>query len=356
MAPATVTAPIFPHPFVAGGVVLGALIIGLLVQSIVSGRLHRLAVRTASSWDDVLVRALRGMLIVWFVLAGLAVALKLVSLPAEPARLLAKALALAAFLSVILFAVRLSSGLFRSYADRMAGVPTSLFRNVSLAVIYLVGFLVVLDYLGVSITPLLTALGVGGLAVALALQDTLSNLFSGLHILMTKKIRPGDYLRLDTGDEGYIEDITWRNTIIRALSNNLVIVPNNKVASSIVTNFHLPEKEMGVLVEVGVGYDNDLRRVEKLLVETAIATMGEVEGGVPGFVPYVRFHTFGEGGVVGTVILRAREFADQYRIKHEFLARLHERFRKEGISFPVPARTIVVRKDEREGAEMRKRS
>ena len=186
--------------------------------------------------------------------------------------------------------------------------------------------------------------------MALALQETLSNLFSGLHILMTKKIRPGDYLRLDSGDEGYIEDITWRNTIIRALSNNLVIVPNNKVASSIVTNFHLPEKEMGVLVEVGVGYDNDLRRVEKLLVETAIATMGEVEGGVPGFVPYVRFHTFGEGGVVGTVILRAREFSDQYRIKHEFLARLHERFRKEGISFPVPARTVVLRKDEEGGA------
>lgn len=350
MPPTTVTAPLVPNPLVAAGVVLGALVIGLLVQRIVSGRLHRLAVRSASTWDDVLVRALRGMLVLWFVLAGLAVALKFVTLPAEPARLLARALALAAFLSAILFAVRLSTGLFRSYADRIAGVPTSLFRNVTVVVIYLVGFLIVLDYLGVSITPLLTALGVGGLAVALALQDTLSNLFSGMHILMTRKIRPGDYLRLDTGDEGYIEDITWRNTIIRALSNNLVIVPNNKVASSVVTNFHLPEKEMGVLVDVGVGYDNDLRRVEKALVETAAATMNEVQGGVPGFEPFVRFHTFGEGGVVGTVILRGREFSDQYRIKHEFLARLHARFTSERISFPVPARTVVLRKNEEGGA------
>ena len=333
------------HPFVVAGILLGSLLAGLLVQRIVSGRLHRVASRTSSPWDDILVGALRGMLILWFVLAGLAVALKLVVLPVEPARLLAKAVALAAFLSAILFAVRLASGLFRSYADRLAGVPTSLFRNVTVVVIYLVGFLIVLDYLGVSITPLLTALGVGGLAVALALQDTLSNLFSGLHILMTRKVRPGDYVRLDSGDEGYVEDITWRNTVIKALSNNLVIVPNNKVASSIVTNFHLPEKEMSVLVEVGVGYDNDLRRVESLLVATASETLKEVQGGVAGFVPFVRFHTYGESGVVATVVLRAAEFTDQYRLKHELLARLHGRFRAEGVAFPLPARTVVVRKD-----------
>jgi small-conductance mechanosensitive channel len=347
MSPVTApAAAVVQHPIVAAGVACGALLIGLLVQRIVSGRLHRLAARTASPWDDILVRALRGMLILWFVLGGLAVALKLVALPAEPAHLLAKALALAAFLSAIFFAVRLSTNLFRFYADRMAGIPTSLFRNVTVVVIYLVGFLIVLDYLGVSITPLLTALGVGGLAVALALQDTLSNLFAGLHILMAGKIRPGDYLKLESGDEGYIEDITWRNTVIRALSNNLIIVPNNKVASSVVTNYHLPEKEMAVLVDVGVGYDNDLRRVEALLVETAAETMKEVQGGVPAFEPFVRFHTYGGSGVVGTVILRGREFSDQYRIKHEFLARLHERFRREGISFPLPARDVRVRRDD----------
>ncbi|MBE3124100.1 MAG: mechanosensitive ion channel [Acidobacteria bacterium] len=125
----------------------------------------------------------------------------------------------------------------------------------------------------------------------------------------------------------------------------MIIVPNNKVASSIVTNYHLPEKEMAVLVDVGVGYDNDLRRVEALLVETATKTMKEVQGGVPGFEPFVRFHTYGVTGVTGTVILRGREFSDQYRIKHEFLARLQERFRREGVSFPVPARTVRVRRD-----------
>lgn len=331
----------------AAGIFFGSFLIGLLAQGLVSSRLRRLAARTASRWDEVLIRALRGMLILWFSLGGLAGALKLVTLPREPAHLIAKAIALAAILSAILFAVRLATGLIRAYTDRMAGVPTSLFRNVTVVVVYLVGFLIILDYLGVSITPLLTALGVGGLAVALALQDTLSNLFSGLHILMTKKIRPGDYVRLDTGDEGYVDDITWRNTIIKALSNNMVIVPNNKVATSIVTNFHLPETEMGVLVDVGVGYDNDLRRVEALLVETATETMKDVQGGIPEFAPYVRFHTYGESGVVGTVILRGREFSDQYRIKHEFLARLHERFRREGIAFPTAARDVRVRPGDR---------
>ena len=306
-----------PHLLAAAGIVFGALLAGLLFQRIVSGRLHRLAARSASRWDDVLVEALRGMLVLWFVLAGLAAALKVVTLTPEPNRLLAKALALAALLSATLFAVRFFSGLIRSYSDRVAGVPTSLFKNVTVVVVYLVGFLIV---------------------------------FSGLHILMTKKIRPGDYVRLDSGDEGYVDDITWRNTIIKALSNNMVIVPNNKVASSIVTNYHLPEKEMAVLVDVGVGYDNDLRRVEALLVETATETMKEVQSGVPGFEPFVRFHTYGENGMTGTVILRGREFSDQYRIKHEFLARLHERFRHEGVTFPVPARTVRLRRDKEGGA------
>jgi len=155
-------------------------------------------------------------------------------------------------------------------------------------VIYLIGFLVALDYLGVSITPLITALGVGGLAVALALQDTLSNLFSGLNILMTRKIRPGDFIRLDTGEEGVVCDITWRNTTIRALENNMVIVPNGKLGGAIVTNTHLPEKEMGLFVPVTVAFDNDLALVERVTLEVAREVLTAPERAIPGFGEVMR--------------------------------------------------------------------
>ena len=106
------------------------------------------------------------------------------------------------------------------------------------------GALVVLNGLGVSITPMLTAMGVGGLAVALALQEPLANLFAGIVIALARQVRVGDYVKLDNGVEGYVTDFSWWSTRIRMLSNNMVLVPNAKLAQSVVTNFHLPNPDM----------------------------------------------------------------------------------------------------------------
>ena len=129
-----------------------------------------------------------------------------------------------------------------------------------------------MNELGVSITPILTALGVGGLAVALALQDTLSNFFAGFYIMMAGQIRVGDYVKLDSGEEGYVVDISWRSLTIRTLPNNIVVVPNSKVAQANVTNYSLPEKRMSLLIKVGVSYDSEPDQIERILVEEALAS------------------------------------------------------------------------------------
>ena len=178
---------------------------------------------------------------------------------------------------------------------------------------------------------MLTALGVGGLAVALALQDTLANLFAGLYLTVAKHIRIGNYIKLSSGEEGYLVDIDWRASRLRQLSNNTVLVPNAKLSQSIVTNYHLPEHELVVTIEASVDYASDLDRVERIAMEVARDVMRTVQGGVPGFEPLVQFHTFGDPGIGFSVILRAQEFVDQYLIKHEFVKRLHKRFLAEGI-------------------------
>ncbi|MFA5199637.1 MAG: mechanosensitive ion channel family protein, partial [Candidatus Omnitrophota bacterium] len=192
----------------------------------------------------------------------------------------------------------------------------------------------------VSITPILATLGVGGLAVALALQDTLTNLFAGFHITVANQIRVGDYIKLETGEEGYVVDINWRSTKIKMLPNNIVLIPNDKLNKAIVTNYYLPDKEMAVLVDLGVHYKSDLEKVEKITCEVAKSIMAEVNGGVTYFEPFIRYHTFGDSSIKFTVILRAKEFVDQYLIKHEFIKRLHKRYNKEGINIPYPIRAI----------------
>jgi small-conductance mechanosensitive channel len=135
---------------------------------------------------------------------------------------------------------------------------------------------------------------------------------------------------LDSGQEGYVVDFSWRSTRLRMLANNLVVVPNSKLAQAILVNHHLPSQDLAVLVEVGVDYSSDLRHVERLVTEVGRSVMQEVTGAVPEFEPFIRYHTSGDSSINFIVILRAREFVDQYVIKHEFIKRLHARFDQEG--------------------------
>ena len=240
---------------------------------------------------------------------------------------------------------RLLSGLVTVASSKSEGLlpSTSIFRNLAQVAAFVVGGLVILDTLGISITPILTALGVGGLAVALALQDTLSNLFAGLGIIASRQVRVGDYIKLEAGEEGYVTDIRWRNTTIRTLPNNFVIVPNNKLASAVITNYYQPERNMAVLVQVGVSYASDLQKVEKVTIEVGKEVMRTVQGGVPEFDPLIRYPTSGDSSINFSVILRGQEYVDQHLLKHDFVKRRHRRYAQEGIEIPFPIRTVYMK-------------
>ena len=156
-------------------------------------------------------------------------------------------------------------------------------------------------------------------------------------------VRPGDFVRLASGEEGYVEDVNWRCTTVRQLPNKFTVVPNAKLASAVTTNYYLPERETAVLVEVGVAYGSDLEEVERVTVEVGRGVMREVDGGVASFEPFIRYHTFGDSGIDFTVILRAGEVTGQYLVKHEFRKRLHRRHREAGIEIPFPMRTVELR-------------
>lgn len=330
---------VLPSAFIIGG-----FLVGLIFEKILIKRLKSIALKTKWKGDEIVISALRGMTILWFTIAGVYGAILSIQLSPTYLDIIHKILLVIVILTVTLVIARIVASFVDSYANRVKGVvaSTSIFTNLTKLVVFIIGVLIILQSLGISISPILTALGVGGLAVALALQDTLSNLFSGIHIIAAKKVRPGDYVRLESGEEGYVTDITWRNTTIRALPNNMVIVPNAKLASTIVTNYYRPAKVMSVLVEVGVSYDSDLKMVEKVTLEVAREVLREVKGGVPEFEPFIRYHTFADFSINFTVILRAKEFVNQYLIKHEFVKRLHERYKKEGIEIPFPIRTVYM--------------
>ena len=330
---------------IPAALILVSLIFALVVRRILLTRYTRVVGETKWWASDFIIRSVRGMIVPSFFVLGLYVAMQVSPVPPEISDILDKVILVLLIILVSAFVARLAGGVVDLYGQKVKeALPTAtIFKNFTKILILVIGFLVILQTLGISITPLLTALGVGGLAVALALQDTLSNFFSGIHILLTRQVKVGNYVRLDSGEEGYVVDITWRNTTIRALPNNIIIVPNSKLAKAVIVNYYLPQRQLAVLVQVGVSYDSDLERVERVTLEVAREVMTTVEGGVPKFEPFIRYHTFADFSINFTVILRAKEFVDQYLIKHEFIKKLHKRYRQEGIEIPFPIRTVHMK-------------
>jgi small-conductance mechanosensitive channel len=190
---------------------------------------------------------------------------------------------------------------------------------------------------------MLTALGVGGLAVALAMQDTLSNLFGGFYVAVAGQVRLADYIKLNTGEEGYVTDIGWRSTTIRSLGNSMIIVPNAKLAQAIVTNYDLPEKRMAAMVEVRVSYDCDPDQIERVLLDVAARGTREIPGLLADPAPSVTFDPgFGDSALGLTLNYHVAEFASQFTVRHELRKRIFRRFREEGIRIPFPARDVYM--------------
>lgn len=325
----------------------GVLFLGLIVRRYLFISLTKWSQKTKTDVDDIIIGALRGPFIIWSVMLGMYFALNISILPERGVEIAGKILLVLGILSVTVVLANISKGMIKSLAGKAVLPITSLTQNIARIVIFGIGMLMILNALGISITPILATLGVGGLAVALALQDTLANLFAGFHMTFARQVRIGDYIKLSSGEEGYIIDINWRTTKIRILSNNVILVPNDKMIKAIITNYYLPEPEMAVLMDVGVHYDSNLEKVEKVTVEVAKEILKSIPGGITNFEPFIRYHTFGDFSINFTVILRVREFVDQYLIKHEFVKKLHERYKKEGIVIPYPIRTIYTEQEQK---------
>ena len=215
-------------------------------------------------------------------------------------------------------------------------------RRMMVLIIYAVGILVLLDYLEITITPIIAGLGIGGLAVALALQPLLANFFASTQIISDRIVRVGDYIELDSGVKGYVTDVGWRSTRIRTSFNNMVIIPNSRLAESIITNYYGPSMELAVIVESGVSYSSDLTHVENVALAVAREVIEELDEAVKTFEPWFGYEEFGESNINFWIWLQAKDRIASFRVKSELIKRLKARFDREGITINYPVRTTYL--------------
>lgn len=255
-------------------------------------------------------------------------------------------------LSILIFSVFIffSSIIIQSVKNRLSKTDLPLpdveiFYNLIKALVILVGLITALWYLGVPMAPLLTTLGIGGFAISLALQPTLSNLFAGVNILFSKIFTKGDYLKIDNQYEGFVEDINWFSTILIMRNNNKVIVPNSKIINSVLISHKQEEIPMKVIISLSTEYGADLAKVEKVTLEVAKYIQKNIIGANPNFEPILRFSSFSDFSIKFNVILEVLDSNSQFLIVHEFLKELKKAYEKEKINIPFPTYVVHIRNE-----------
>ncbi|MDE0628108.1 MAG: mechanosensitive ion channel family protein [Bryobacterales bacterium] len=333
-----------------------SMIIGLMVFGVVVGWLcEKLFARWAgwaqprlfSGWGDTVLGSVHRMPIIWCGAAGTYLGVRVAGYVDPWRDLVGTAVSVIFIVTLVVVAMRLSTAFIGGFAKRAVGVQasTTLVQNVVRLLLLIVGIALVLQNVGIDITTIVTALGISGLAVALALQDTLGNLFAGMQIIMSRQIRPGDYVTLSTGEEGSVTDIQARNTTISTFpERNRVLVPNSILASTVLTNFSLPRRRLFIRLPVGVSYDSNLEQVEAVTLDVARSVLRDVEGGLTDEDPFVRFEEFSDFSINFLLRVPVSQFTDQFLVRHELVKRLHERYGAEGIEIPFPIRTVFMRK------------
>ncbi len=334
------------------GIILGsAIALALLIHPALTRIGKRIAAKTTTTLDDLLIDAVSRPLFLFILVHGLFLALTSTALLDRWQMYVNKAWLSTSLLILVYGLQKVAKAVLSWYGEEVASRTGSrvdekllpMIRRVVTGLIYVIGGLMILDNLGVKLSPLIAGLGLGGLAVALALQATLSNLLAGASVVADGSIGVGDFIEIQGGPSGTIVDISWRTTKLHSISGNLIVVPNNKLVDSIVTNYNAPTPALNVFISCGVSYQSDLDQVKRVCLDVATQVIRDLPETVvvKDYQPLFWFREFGDSNVNFMVVLKAADRAATFPLTHEFIKRLHERFAQEGIEISYPVRKLV---------------
>ena len=341
--------PEWLDPATAGAIALIGIVAAFVFHKLIFPLIVRFTHRTPTDLDSRLVKSVRWPTTLGFVVLGaylaFTVPLDLTESQQSQVDTVGQALGVMIVITVVV-------GLLSSAIDwYLASLATSatrvvdrrllpLIRRAGGVIIYAIGGLLMMDVLGINISPLIAGLGLGGLAVALAIQPTLANLFAGTYVMTEGVIATGDYIQLENGLKGYVVEVGWRSTRIRDWRNNLVVVPNSKFAETIITNFQQPTNAVNVYFECGTSYDSDLYRVEEICLEVMDTIIDSHPMAIKEYGKYFAFDNFGDSNVNFWLFVQATDRLGSFVVQSDMMKLLHKRFQEEGIVINYPVRTL----------------
>jgi MscS family membrane protein len=239
----------------------------------------------------------------------------------------------------------------KKYAEKsettLDDVLLPLFEKVGMVAIVVVAIIAILNLFGVDVTLLMAGMGVVGLVIAFAAQDTLGNFISGMFLLTDRPFKVGDLILMDGGDYCRVEHIGMRSTkLYNTFDHDMIIVPNNKIANEKVTNLTLPDTQMKVQVEIGVDYKSDIKKAKQIMLDAANNNSGVIKD--EDKKPFVRLTEFEESAIKLKLFAWVYELDSQWRVGGELREEILTQFRAEGIDIPFPQRVLHFENGESE--------
>ena len=215
-----------------------------------------------------------------------------------------------------------------------------LFQRFSKIIITLLGFIFVLDIWGVKIAPLLASLGIAGIAVAFALQNTLGNIFGGISLIVDRSITVDDFIKLDDGTEGVVMDIGIRSTKVKNRDGDLIILPNGKLSDSKIYNYHKPLPVTRVGIDFSVKYGSNSEKVKKIVM----AEIKKVKHVLDEPPPLVIFDELGDFSLKFKAFFWVTSIEKKIEAKEAAVTAIYNSLNRNKIEIPFPTRTIYLNK------------
>ncbi len=339
---------VWTHILIAAVIMAAVIVIAFLFSKFIFRRLLRAFILFGPDFDVRMAGATKTPVTVAIVLLGTYLAITALALPSTVQHVVDK---ISAILAILVGSVLINSvasvalqwvqiRLSESNAADTSTWALPLARRGILIAIFAMAVMLSLDILGINVTPLIAGLGLGGLAVALALQPTLSNLFAGTYVITEGVVNVGDYIEMENGINGYVVDVNWRSTRLRTWTNNLVIIPNSRFAETIITNYSKPDEPVNVYLPCGVAYESDLQQVEAVGHEVMDKVLRGHPGAVPEYGGYFGYDTFGENNIDFWLFVQAKDRLASFEVRSELVKELHARLTNEGITINYPVRTL----------------
>jgi len=338
-----------PNPYLRGLSIVFLVFVAIkILVFILQKVIPKFTSKTKTEFDDIFLRRASTPVTILAILAGIRFAIGEINLSETltqtlDAVVLTTIIVVASFLVYYILNALILIGVTEFSNKSRVKINKSLFQffhSILKITVIVAAFLVILSSWGIQIGPLLAGLGVAGIAIAFALQSTLSNIFGGISILLDKSIQVGDLIKIDANTIGKVLMVNLRSTKILTFDNELIIVPNSKLAENNIQNIALPEPKTRVVVPFSVAYGSSIEKVKKIILEE----VKKIEYYVNDPEPSVKFLEMADSSLNFKAFFYVESYEFRYSALDEANTRIYNVLNKNKISIPFPQRDVHLKK------------